>query len=65
MSFRILATAWVFAGASCSSVSREAAAELATQGQNAATAYATSADTTKAELDTYVEGQILSAPLTR
>ncbi len=50
--------------ASCSSVSREAASALATQGQNAATTYATSVNTTKAELDTYVEGQYLIAPLT-
>ena len=64
ISFKTVAIAWVVACASCSSMSREAASALATQGQDAASAYATSVNTTKAELDTYVEGQYLIAPLT-
>jgi hypothetical protein len=64
ISFTAAAVASFVCCASCSSASREAASALATQGQNAATTYATSVNTTKAELDTYVEGQYLIAPLT-
>jgi hypothetical protein len=45
-------------------VSRGSAADLAKQGGDAASTFATSVSTTRSDLDNYVEGQILIAPLT-
>ena len=55
---------FLLACASCSSVNRGAASDLAKQGGDAASTFATSVSSTRSDLDNYVEGQILIAPLT-
>ena len=62
---RIWTVAAILLGcAACSNVSRDAAAGLAKQGGDAASTFATSVSSTRTDLDNYVEGQILIAPLT-